>query len=409
MAFQEPVRLSAAVNSKHDELNPHFSGDNRLYFVRTGSPANSGGVFARNQIWYADLDAGGANAKLFVPSGWKVKGSHAYSVVGIGDNGKTVFLLRNKVGQRVKGIYFSKVAGGQWTKPELIPIAGLESIEFFSAYVSPDFDVILFSLTQDGGFGQEDIYVSFKDAKGEWSKIRNLGSTINTSGFEMSPFLSADKTTLYFSSSGHSATGDADVFFSERLYNSWETWSVPKKLPAPINTGSFDAYFSLYGDSVCYFASNRDGGSMDIYMARVLTGRQYRQSMEDASRLIEDSKAILSEIRGGASNQGAESSILGAETIQVANETEIRKVITQFAPSLDKSPNAKILLLSNANSVTLQDLGKVSELIRKAGIAQNRIEVPAEARPAYIANNNQVQTALGNLRKGEALIVLYNQ
>ncbi len=43
-----------------------------------------------------------------------------------------------------------------------------------------------------------DIYVSIRDGE-NWSKPLNLGSTINTSGTECSPFLHSDGKTQYFS------------------------------------------------------------------------------------------------------------------------------------------------------------------------------------------------------------------
>ncbi len=53
---------------------------------------------------------------------------------------------------------------------------------------------------------EEDLYVSLKNGAGEWSEPKNLGATINTEGFEISPYLSSlDK--LYFSSSGHPGQG----------------------------------------------------------------------------------------------------------------------------------------------------------------------------------------------------------
>src|SRR6185503_14219383 len=97
--------------------------------------------------------------------------------------------------------------------------------EFLGMYISPDCDVILLSMKKDDSKGQEDLYVSLKDAAGQWSIPRNLGPVINTRGFEMSPFLSPDKKRLYFASNGHRGLGDADIFYSNRLDDSWERWS----------------------------------------------------------------------------------------------------------------------------------------------------------------------------------------
>lgn len=97
----------------------------------------------------------------------------------------------------------------------------------------------------------------------------NLGSTINTSESEISPFLSADKKTLYFSSKGHAGYGDMDIFMAERLYNSWTVWRKPKNLGSKINSSAFDGYYSEYGDSIAFFSSNRESELSEIYQTRI--------------------------------------------------------------------------------------------------------------------------------------------
>jgi outer membrane protein OmpA-like peptidoglycan-associated protein len=144
--------------------------------------------------------------------------------------------------------------------------------------------------------GEEDLYVSVKNGSGQWSRPKNLGSTINTPGFEISPFLSPDKNRIYFSSNGHGGLGDADVFYCERLYDSWELWSAPKNLGDKVNSKGFDAGFSVSGDTVAFVASNRGGGSADIYRLSITQGRS-GPSPESIEKLIEEAKSILSDIK----------------------------------------------------------------------------------------------------------------
>jgi hypothetical protein len=124
-----------------------------------------------------------------------------------------------------------------------------------------------------------------------WKAPQSLGATINTSGYEVSPFLSADKKRLYFSSNGHRGQGDADIFYSDRVYESWETWSVPVNLGAVVNSPKFDAYFSAY-DTIGYFSSNRHGKMADIYQVSIgqsktiLAGNQRYATVDEWNSLI---------------------------------------------------------------------------------------------------------------------------
>src|SRR5690606_137833 len=168
----------------------------------------------------------------------------------------------------LQGVYVTERINRYWTRPQLITIPGVGTRNFLGVYVSPDFDVMLFSMHGEDSHGEEDLYFSVKDESGQWTPPKNMGSTLNTTGFEISPFLSADKKRLYFASNGHGGEGDADIFYSERLYDSWETWSVPVNLGKAVNSSKFDAYFSIYGDTLAFFTSNRDGQFADIYEVR---------------------------------------------------------------------------------------------------------------------------------------------
>ena len=60
------------------------------------------------------------------------------------------------------------------------------------------------------------------------------------------PFLSDNDDTLYFSSNGFGGFGDADIFYSLRNGNSWDSWSEPVNLGSVINSPKFDAYFTIF-------------------------------------------------------------------------------------------------------------------------------------------------------------------
>ena len=95
-----------------------------------------------------------------------------------------------------------------------------------------------------------------------------MGANINSTGYEISPFLSASTDTLYFSSNGFGGQGDADIFYSVKQ-GSWTNWSAPKNLGDRINSPKFDAYFSHSGNHA-YWSSNRDDLRSDIYYSTFL-------------------------------------------------------------------------------------------------------------------------------------------
>lgn len=196
-------------------------------------------------------------------------------IIGISDKG-TVFSLTSSKNARSKqvkfeGIYLFRQQDGNWKSPELISIKGVNTKKIYGFFINASFDVLLISMDDNRGQGKEDLYVSTKDRNGKWSAPENLGTSINTSGSEFAPFLSRDGKYLYFTSDGHKGYGSADIFMTERLYtNSWKVWSRPRNMGPNINSPNFDAYFSIHNDSIGYFLTNRELGSLDVYSVRVV-------------------------------------------------------------------------------------------------------------------------------------------
>ncbi|HCZ36430.1 MAG TPA: hypothetical protein DHV26_10950 [Cytophagales bacterium] len=256
LVFNTPIQLSSVINSSDEELAPLLSPDgNTLYFIRAFHDANTGGKFAGTDIWMSKKDEQGQWMQASrMDNVWNNKRSNA--VVGINAEQNVVYLLNGY--NNKSGVAFSKLINGQWGQPEFISIPGINRDDFVGFYVNPQFDVILVSMKGKDTLGEEDLYISLKDSAGNWTEPRNLGPTINTKGFEISPFLSIDKSKLFFTSNGHGGFGDGDVLVSERLYGTWDIWSVPKNLGNTINTKGFDSYFSIYGDTIAYYARGNE-------------------------------------------------------------------------------------------------------------------------------------------------------
>lgn len=53
MKFTPPAMLGESVNTPFEESSPLLSEDGTLYFVRTGSPENTGGKLAGQDVWYS--------------------------------------------------------------------------------------------------------------------------------------------------------------------------------------------------------------------------------------------------------------------------------------------------------------------------------------------------------------------
>jgi WD40-like Beta Propeller Repeat len=365
MKFSDPVLLSPLINTANEEVNPLLSWDGKnLYFVRAFYPQNKGGKGAGTDVWVSQLDNQG---NWMMPTNkfrWNNKLNNA--VVGVRKDDKVVYLLNSY--NNKSGIAFSKYLNGDWTTPEVISIPNIEKLDFVGFYMNPSFSVLLISMVKDDSFGKEDLYVSVKDSLDVWSTPLNLGSTINTSGFEIAPFLSEDGKKLYFTSDGHKGFGGADIFMAERLHDSWTTWSRPRNLGNKVNSEKFDSYFSIH-DSTCFFVSNRSSEFSDIYQSRMEKVKKV-DLKDSVNRIIEEAKKLLGEIDTAPTSIETIEFPVNSFTLNASLRNQIKKWISRF----DVKSLSNIELLNSKVQMSFEQINEVTNYLVSIGITKSKIK-----------------------------------
>ncbi len=162
-------------------------------------------------------------------------------------------------------LYRSVKKDGKWQEPTMLPFNNVNYSVGHPA-LSPDDGVLYFSSDMPGGYGGSDLYKSIRQGEDGWSEPINLGSTINTPGNEVFPYVSRSGK-LYFSSEGHLTLGGLDVFESELQ---GDLWSSPKNLAYPLNSSrdDFGIYFDK-GDTTGLVSSSRSGVDMIYSFAKI--------------------------------------------------------------------------------------------------------------------------------------------
>jgi outer membrane protein OmpA-like peptidoglycan-associated protein len=296
--ISEPTPLKGQVNSTEaEESAPVLSPDGKtLYFVRTFDSRSTGGKEDQD-IWSSSLD--GEHFSSPVPLK-ELNNTYHNAVIGAGAN--SLYVLDAYEGKKdfLKGLSISAKNGQYWQKPEKINIPGLDvEGDFYTYFISKNQQVILISYRGPNSIGEEDLFVSL-NTNGSWSTPLHMGSTINSSGFEISPFMNDAMDTLYFSSNGLGGQGDADIFYSVKNGSNWTEWTSPTNLGPKINSTKFDAYFILR-DNQLYWSSNRSSELSDIYTATVVYPPLLSLSCEgkDVSVYNGNDGMLLASIEGG--------------------------------------------------------------------------------------------------------------
>ena len=111
-------------------------------------------------------------------------------------------------------IRYSRLIDGKHEEPKALPKAINTGTFLSHPFIAPDESYLLFDAKREDGFGDSDIYISFKQKDGTWGNAINLGDKINTNAWEASASITPDGKYLFFSRNvGSDDFENVDVFW----------------------------------------------------------------------------------------------------------------------------------------------------------------------------------------------------
>jgi outer membrane protein OmpA-like peptidoglycan-associated protein len=272
---QKIENLGNMVNSEYNEINPLISPDGKLlFFARVSHPQNTNGTNGSQDIWYSELqnDQWSLARRMGNPLN-KDEYNCACSITP--DGNKLLILGATDITYETRGFLISKRTANGWSQPQKLNIPNLEKLDkgkFMVGVLSNDGKTLLMSFSEKKNSTKDDLYASFLQKNGTWSKIVYLGNDICTEEFtETTPFLASDGVTLYFSSDRTGGQGSNDIYYTKRLDKTWEKWSKPVNLGPAINTEAYDAYYTVAasGDYAYMVSKKNTLGKGDIIRVKL--------------------------------------------------------------------------------------------------------------------------------------------
>jgi len=156
-------------------------------------------------------------------------------------------------------LFISKKVGSNWSTPKNMGAQINSSSWDSQPSLSADGRILYFVSTRKGGVGKQDIWVSYINEEGVWSKPRNLGRNINTKENEISPFAHPNGQTLYFASSGHLGMGGFDIYSSQKKSSEF---TKPVNFGYPVNNGEDQVSIFITADGKQgYYSNECDDGT----------------------------------------------------------------------------------------------------------------------------------------------------
>ncbi len=194
--WSEPTVLP--FSGRYNDADPALSPDGKTLYFASSRPLSAAGREKDWDIWAVDRTANGWGPPRRLDSPVNSEAMEVYP--SIAGNGALYFSSSRPVGKKAGGIFRAASAAGLYPNAEVFDERIVSEYGGGDVFIASDERTIIFSSNQAGGYGNTDLYVSFRREDGAWTAPQNLGPTINSPYQEYCPSLSPDGKYFFFSS-----------------------------------------------------------------------------------------------------------------------------------------------------------------------------------------------------------------
>lgn len=182
--------------------DPFLSPDEQELYYISNQPLNGEGATKDIDIWYSKRTKEGWSAPI--NAGANINSAKEEYYISFTKEGKMYFASNvnaNEDRTHNFDIYTSERINGIYQpKEKLDEMINSEAYEA-DVFVAPDESYVIFCANRRSvGLGRGDLYISFKQADGSWTKSKNMGKPINSDKHELCPFVTADGKYLFYTS-----------------------------------------------------------------------------------------------------------------------------------------------------------------------------------------------------------------
>jgi len=198
--WSEPHIVS--FSGKYQDLEPSLSPNELRLFFASNRPLNNSADKPKDfDIWYVMRENRNSEWSSPINIGSPVNSENNEFYPSVSNNNNLYFTCDARNSKGKDDIFLCKWENGVYSSSislsDSINSPGYE----FNAYICPNESFIIFTgYNKEDGLGSGDLYISFQNADGTWSKAKNLGSEINSDKMDYCPFVDINTRTLYFTS-----------------------------------------------------------------------------------------------------------------------------------------------------------------------------------------------------------------
>lgn len=209
------------VSTKDWEIEGVFApGMNAFYFARyrgSYSDAKTYVIKLENGVWresiveprrgevFISLDGNtmylGNSYRERTPSGWSEKKSigamfDPYRIMRLTESARGTYVFDHR--EKVGAIRYSRIVDGKRQEPKAFGADINTGTYIAHPFIAPDESYLIWDAQREGGYGDSDLYISYRQEDGSWSRAINMGSEINTGKEEAFGSVTPDGQFFFF-------------------------------------------------------------------------------------------------------------------------------------------------------------------------------------------------------------------
>ena len=184
-----------------------------IYFTTMKSPdKTTSQLLESSNIWVVYLNENGWTEPLML--GASINTVDYYeNYPTVASNGTVYYMSRREDGVGRTDIYFSENIDGKYGSAQNIGSTINTEGSDQDPFVAPDEGYIIYCQSKPGGYGEYDLYVSFKQEDGSWSPGINMGENVNSTEYEFRPYVTPDGKYLFFTSNRTADHHEGGIFW----------------------------------------------------------------------------------------------------------------------------------------------------------------------------------------------------